>query len=123
MIERKAIKEGGRGHLVGDSHPNATISDERVEEMRKKYAAGISYRHLSKEFGVALVTVGRICRRECRNKTQASSVLVATEADYPRIAQMRAKGLSRAAIGNVLGATDSSIWRALVAMNLNKRKK
>lgn len=123
MIERKAIKEGGRGHLVGDSHPNATITDERVEELRRQYAAGVSYRQLSKDFGVALVTVGRICRRERRNQTQARSVLVATEADYPRIAQMRAKGLSRAAIGSTLGATDSSIWRALVAMNLNKGQK
>jgi len=59
-----------RGRRIGESHHNASISDELVDRMRDRHEEdGLGYRKIAREFGVALTTVRKICTYERRAQT------------------------------------------------------
>lgn len=50
---------------LGKRSPNSSLTDEAVEEIRKRYSeGGISYESLAKSFGTNKRTVGRIIKGE-----------------------------------------------------------
>lgn len=48
-----------KGKSAGSKNPNAKLSDEKVVEMRRKAAGGVSYTELAAEYGVTVPTVSR----------------------------------------------------------------
>ena len=64
------VNENGR--LVGESHPQATLSDEDVERMRELREHGASTAELSKMFNVSKPYVRAICRFSARNQIMVS---------------------------------------------------
>lgn len=65
---RLALQVPGRiARVSGPLHPQARLSSEQVEEVRRLYAAGkITQRELATRFGVSEQTIGHIVRRERR---------------------------------------------------------
>lgn len=56
-------KKGRSSH--GSAHPNAVFSELDVLQIRAAHSAGgVTHKGLAKEYGVHLITIGRILRRE-----------------------------------------------------------
>jgi len=65
-----AISEDGK--RIGETHHNAWISDAIVDQIRERHEDdGWGYVRLSREFGIALTTVRKICTYERRAQTPA----------------------------------------------------
>lgn len=51
-------------HRHGEDHANAKLTENKVREIREKYAAGgVSYTALAHEYGLCVATVSQVCRR------------------------------------------------------------
>jgi hypothetical protein len=63
-----AVNECGK--RIGESHHNASIPDAVVDQIRERHEDdGWGYKRLSREFGIALTTVRKICTYERRAQT------------------------------------------------------
>jgi hypothetical protein len=52
----------GRGH-IGERHPSAKLTADKVRQLRELYAKGLTQRALADRFGVSQIVVSRIVRR------------------------------------------------------------
>jgi hypothetical protein len=63
VADKMAKNRQARGQRVpvGEKHPQHKLSQEQVNEIRRRYAmGGITYKQLSEEFGVCLAQIGHI---------------------------------------------------------------
>ena len=65
-----AINEYGK--RMGETHHNASITDDIVEKIRDRHEYdGVTYMHLALEFNLSKNTIGKICRYERRAQRPA----------------------------------------------------
>ena len=72
----RLVAVNAQGLRIGDSHPNASLTDGEVETVRRLHEAGMSYEALAAKFEVSYWTIGRICRYERRAQTVAGFKVV-----------------------------------------------
>lgn len=53
-------RKGRARQLAGEAHPRARLTDEDVEEIRRRRKAGETYRELAEAFGVSRVHAGDV---------------------------------------------------------------
>jgi len=58
------VNAAPRPHQLGHRNPNATLTPERVRELRRLRADGLSYGILAIRFGISKKHACRICSRE-----------------------------------------------------------
>lgn len=67
----RAINE--RGHLIGETHPRAKLTDRQVDELRDMYEEeSWSISHLAQWFGLSVSTVHSIVTYRTRAQTPAA---------------------------------------------------
>jgi nucleoside phosphorylase len=65
-----AVDENGL--RIGETHPNAKLTDAQVDQMREKHETeGWTYDQLAEHFGVPYITVQKICTYARRASTIA----------------------------------------------------
>lgn len=60
------VKRNADGRRVGQSHPQAKLTDHEVELMRRLHDQGMGYRRLAAIFEVPRTRVQRICTYKVR---------------------------------------------------------
>lgn len=60
-----------RGRVIGESHPNAVLTDHEVDLLLELRAEGLSYDRLAGIFEVSKSCVARICRGDHRSQIAA----------------------------------------------------
>jgi hypothetical protein len=70
MVNVRVVAVNEHGYRIGETHHNARIPDAIVEQIRDRHEDdGWGYLKLSREFGIALTTVRKICTYERRAPT------------------------------------------------------
>ena len=65
----KIIKRSITGHIVGQNHHRAKLTDSQVREIRSRhmpYAKGFGYKSLADEYQVGVSTIRDICTYRTR---------------------------------------------------------
>lgn len=66
----RLIATNDRGYRIGESHPNAKITDKEVEEIRDLHEfASMGYTEIARNYGVKKSIIAEICRYEKRVQT------------------------------------------------------
>ena len=66
--QRTAVHVNERGIRIGESHPNARLSDAEVEQLLSDRERGISYGMLAKKWGMSKSGVKAICDGRSRGQ-------------------------------------------------------
>lgn len=56
------VSKGRNRWLIGQSHPNAKLTDEQIREIHDKVSLGAKYRDLAIEYGVSFGLIGHIMK-------------------------------------------------------------
>lgn len=105
-----------QGRLLGMDNAFSTISDEQVAEVRRLRAAGWTYQAIAQTVGCSLPSAWAIVSGSIRSQAPARILYRVTVQDYPQVAAMHAQGNGYESIAKLLGATSSSIRKALSEM-------
>lgn len=61
---RDAVRRGRLPRPGGTRHPNATLTEAQVRDIRARFQMGVKRNHLAREFGVSFDTINRVVRGE-----------------------------------------------------------
>ena len=62
LAKRRAVSTNDAGHVVGQDHHRAKLTDHDVWLINELKAEGLSYRQIAIKFGVSRSTVESICQ-------------------------------------------------------------
>lgn len=65
-MRRISVQVNERGLRVGEDHPNAKLTDNDVEMVRKLHDRGMSYALIAEKMEASIHTIGKICRYQRR---------------------------------------------------------
>jgi predicted DNA-binding protein (UPF0251 family) len=73
---KKLIAVNAQGLRIGEDHPNAGLTNNEVELVRRLHDEGMQYADIAQRFEISKWAVGRICRYERRAQTVAGFKMV-----------------------------------------------